>query len=476
MRRLLPLAAVLLVVAILWPTASLADVHDPRLIDCSLLMTGQVEPGVAQQYVMLQVTSWGGSPYRYVVTLGNFSEFDLRSTRLLNRYFPADPNAPELTEEWFAEELEPGESASHTFTYDQAWPDGCHQLELQIADGLGSIVMDCSPPNSTTVFQLPLGDDITAYLMEPPLTAEEPDGPSKLGIHVTRNSTPEIMAFVRDARPAVLVGLGDVGWLGEAKSISPETITIARYAEPNQSLQGDPIIRAREFVASHLERYLLNPGVDYWLGWNEPVLQTPEDMAWYAAFEAERTIAMAEHGLKVAIGNFSVGTPEAHVFGGFLPAIRAAMEHGGVLSLHEYGAPTMRDGVGAGIPGADPVDGAGALTLRYRYWYNHFLQPNDLVIPLVITEAGIDGGVLVLGNDGEDGWRGLVDLAVPDKSISRAAASYLEQLSWYDDELRRDPYVLGFAVFNVGDQDGKWRSFDMTDLLPQLAHTVLSKP
>ncbi len=476
MRRSLSLAAVLLAVALVWPTAALADPHDPRLIDCSLLMTGQIGTGVARQYVMLQVTSWAGSPYRYVVTLGNFSEFDLRSTRLLNRYFPADPDAPELSEEWFPEELGPGESASHTFTYDQALPDGCHQLELQIADGLGSIVMDCSPPNSTTVFQLPLDGDITAYLMEPPLTSEEPEGGSKLGIHVTRNSTPEIMAFVQDARPAVLVGLGDVGWLTDAKSVSPETITIARYAEPDQSLEGDPIMRAREFVATHLERYLLNPGVDYWLGWNEPVVQNREDMAWYAAFEAERAVAMAEYGLKVAVGNFSVGTPEANTFGEFLPAIRAAMEHGGILSLHEYGAPTMLDGVGAGIPGAEPVDGAGALTLRYRYWYNHFLQPNDLVIPLVITEAGIDGGVLPQGNEGEDGWRGLVDLSVPDESLSRAAASYLEQLSWYDDELRRDPYVLGFAVFNVGDPDGEWRSFDMTDLLPQLTDAVLSKP
>jgi len=94
----------------------------------------------------------------------------------------------------------------------------------------------------------------------------------------------------------------------------------------------------------------------------------------------------------------------------------------------------------------------------------------------VITEAGIDGGVLPQGNEGEDGWRGLVDLSVPDESLSRAAASYLEQLSWYDDELRRDPYVLGFAVFNVGDADGEWRSFDMTDLLPQLTDAVLSKP
>jgi hypothetical protein len=31
-------------------------------------------------------------------------------------------------------------------------------------------------------------------------------------------------------------------------------------------------------------------------------------------------------------------------------------------------------------------------------------------------------------------------------------------------------------VFNVGDPDGPWASFDMTDLLPQMTDLVLSKP
>ena len=476
MRRLTLAVAILILIGLAWPSLARADVRAPRLIESSLLMTGDLGLIQADQHIMLQVTSWGGAPYRYVVTLANLTEHDLRSLRVLNRYFPADPEAPEITEEWFPPAMAPGESSSYTFAYDHALADGCHQLEIQIADGLGSIVMDCSQPNSTTVFQLPLDGEMTAFLMEPPLTMDEPDGPSKLSIHVTRNSTPDIMEFVRTTQPKVLVGLGDVGWLTEAKAASPETITIGRYAEPDQNIEGDPIARARDFVVDHLERYSLNPGVDYWLGWNEPVIQSREAMAWYAAFESERVIAMAEHGLKAAIGNFSVGTPEADVFGDFLPAVRTAMAHDGILSLHEYGAPSMREGVGAGIPGAETVDGAGALTLRYRYWYNHYLQPAGLVIPLVITEAGIDGGVLAQGSEDGDGWRGLVDMAVPDESLSRAAASYLEQLDWYDDELRRDPYVVGFAVFNVGDPDGPWASFDMTDLLPQMTDLVLSKP
>ena len=38
-----------------------------------------------------------------------------------------------------------------------------------------------------------------------------------------------------------------------------------------------------------------------------------------------------------------------------------------------------------------------------------------------------------------------------------------------------DPQVLGFAIFNVGDSDGMWKSFDVTDILPRLAELIGSK-
>lgn len=52
---------------------------------------------------------------------------------------------------------------------------------------------------------------------------------------------------------------------------------------------------------------------------------------------------------------------------------------------------------------------------------------------------------------------------------------YANQLSWYDDELRRDPHVLGFAVFNAGDSSGDWASFDVTSILSRLAELVNGK-
>ncbi|MCZ7668952.1 MAG: hypothetical protein M5U34_18030 [Chloroflexi bacterium] len=151
-------------------------------------------------------------------------------------------------------------------------------------------------------------------------------GPSKLGIHVVRNNDPNIMAFVRQAQPAVMKGVDDLGFLEEVKQVSPRTITIGRLSARDQSYVGEPEETARDFVAYQLEQYKANPYIDYWEGWNEPDPNL-ERMDWYARFEAERVRLLAQHGLKAAVGGFAAGVPEMDEFALFLPAIEAAIEH-----------------------------------------------------------------------------------------------------------------------------------------------------
>jgi len=126
------------------------------------------------------------------------------------------------------------------------------------------------------------------------------------------------------------------------------------------------------------------------------------------------------------------------------------------------------------MPGQEACDESGALTLCYRFWYDYYLPAHDLVLPLGITEAGIDGGVLPSGEYDGGGWRDFSE-DIFSLSPQEATEHYVAQLSWYDDELRRDPQVLGFAIFNVGDSDGMWDSFDVTDILPRLAELIHSK-
>ncbi|MHB1293817.1 MAG: hypothetical protein ACYC4R_02360 [Anaerolineae bacterium] len=305
-----------------------------------------------------------------------------------------------------------------------------------------------------------------------PEALSEP-GNSKLGLHVQWNNSPEIMEFIRRMKPAVVKSVGDLGFMDEVKEVSPSTVTIARLDDEGIAMEGDPVAAARAFVARNLDQYLRHPAVDYWEGVNEPGVNGAMD--WFAAFEAERVRAMAEHGLKTAVGAFSTGVPEWNDFERFLPAIQAAKENGGILVLHEYDAPTMERTVGQGLPEQAGRPDRGVLVLRYRWWYEEFLKPRGLVVPLVISEAGVDG--LVGNRPGPAkgrGWRDFVDYWTENGLGGDPIQTYLNQLAWYDAELQKDPYVVGCAVFTAGAMNEDWQSYDITPILRHIATYILA--
>lgn len=298
-------------------------------------------------------------------------------------------------------------------------------------------------------------------------------GPSKLGVHVVRNNHANIMEFVRRAQPAVMKGVDDLGFLEEVKQVSPRTITIGRLSARDQTYVGEPEETARDFVAYQLEQYKANPYVDYWEGWNEPDPNL-DRMDWYARFEAERVRLLAQHGLKAAVGGFAAGVPEMDEFELFLPAIKAAIEHGGILSLHEYGAPDMMYLYGDPLPGYPTYPDRGSLTFRYRWFYRDILEPRGLVLPLVISEAGIDG--IIGGRPGPSGygWSDFSEYWVAQGLGSTGIEAFVNQLNWYDNGVREDGYVIGFTVFTAGGI-AQWREYDINEILPDLANYVISQ-
>jgi hypothetical protein len=315
----------------------------------------------------------------------------------------------------------------------------------------------------------------TRYQSNFPTTSSSGElGLSKLGIHVVRNNDARIMEFVRKAQPAVMKGVDDLGFLEEVKQVSPRTIIIGRLSPPAQTYSGEPEKAARDFVDRQLERYLLNPYVDYWEGWNEPDPNL-EHMDWYARFEAERVRLLAQHGLKAAIGGFSTGVPEMDEFELFLPAIEAAIAHGGILSLHEYGAPTMMYLYGDPLPGYPTYPDRGSLTFRYRWYYRDILEPRGLVLPLVISEAGVDG-IIGMGRPGPNGhgWDDFEEYWVAQGLGENGVDAFINQLNWYDDGVREDGYVIGFTVFTAGGI-AQWEQYDINEILPDLANYVISQ-
>jgi len=289
---------------------------------------------------------------------------------------------------------------------------------------------------------------------------------SKVSIHIIRPNSANIMEFVRQTQPNVIKLLDDFGLANEIKSVSPHTIIIGRLNTEDQSYNGNPEEAARQFVESQLFQYHANPAIDYWEGWNEPD-PGMERMAWYARFEQERVREMARHGFAAAIGGFSTGVPEVQEFALFIPAIETALQYRGILTLHEYGAPLMTQGYGSALPGYPFHADRGSLTLRYRWYYRELLEPAGLVIPLVITEAGIDG---MLGNrPGPEGhgWADFQQYAVEQGWGRDGIEAFVNQVAWYDAEVRKDSYVLGFTLFTAG-SFGHWERYEIAPVLPYL--------
>ncbi|RMG90359.1 MAG: hypothetical protein D6706_19725, partial [Chloroflexi bacterium] len=298
-------------------------------------------------------------------------------------------------------------------------------------------------------------------------------GPSKLSIHVIRPNDANIMEFVRQARPPVIKAVDDLGFLADVKRVSPHTLTIGRVNASGPSYHGNPEEAACQFVQSQLDQYLANPAVDYWEGYNEPDPNL-DRMAWFARFEQERVRQLARYGLRAAIGGFPTGAPELDEFRLFVPAIETALEYGGILSLHEYSAPDMTYLYGAALPGYPAYPDRGALTFRYRWFYREILEPAGLVIPLVISEAGIDG--IIGGRPGPPGfgWADFQSYWVEQGWGRTGVEAFINQLAWYDAGVRQDGYVIGFTVFTAG-AIGQWTKYDINPILPQLTAYAVSQ-
>jgi hypothetical protein len=277
-------------------------------------------------------------------------------------------------------------------------------------------------------------------------------GPSKLGVHVIRNNDPAIMEFVRQSQPAVMKGVDDLGFLAEVRAVSARTIIVGRVDDIFiQNYIGNPEQAAREYVDKHLNTYRANPAVDYWEGWNEPDPGLGW-MSWYARFEQERVKAMADHGLKSAIGGFPPGVPEMDEFMMFLPAIDTGIQYGAILTLHEgdISVGDLRYLYGSPLPGYPAYPDRGVMSFRYRWFYREVLEPGNMVIPLVVSELEFAG------------W----DYTTPEALIG--------QLAWYDTEARKDGYFIGFTVFTAGGIN-VWSDFNLNSIMPQLSAYVQSQ-
>jgi hypothetical protein len=276
---------------------------------------------------------------------------------------------------------------------------------------------------------------------------------SKLGI-TTSFAGPVSLPFIREARPRIVKIIDNFGAAAEIKAQSPGTIIVGRVFDMNQQPQdGDPVLRAYEWWYRTRDRIQAAPAVDYWEGYVGPDVDSREKLAWYARFEVARVDILAQNGKKACIGNFYTGWPNIHdpgMWPTFYPAIDAAKAHGGVLGLQEYGTPMQQY--------FEPETGEGWLCARYRKVYRIHLVPDGKVLPLIVTETGVDGVAPI-------GWKNHF-----------TADQYMDQLRWYDSILRQDSYVLGATIFSLEIGGDYWASFDIEPILPALRDHLRNTP
>lgn len=307
--------------------------------------------------------------------------------------------------------------------------------------------------------------------------------PTKLGPHILRDAA-DLSDYLQ-SKPAVVKVVGSWGLGANA----PEGVLVigrkheAHYDAQLQRETGkSPLEAAQQFVQDQLPTYAENAHITYWEGHNEPVWNTNAEMAWYAQFEVERMRLMTAEGLRCVIGNFASGAPILSQWPAFLPALAAAQVHQAILGLHEYSCPLMWWMTGDHQLNPDEHEGdEGWTTLRYRKVYRQHLIPNGYGdVPLVITECGIDP--LVNPKPPEAGvggtWKQLGHYWAMHHNEHDKEDFYFRQLVWYDNELQKDDFVLGAAVFTWGSFGLPWSGFDIagTDVARKLVTYTQQNP
>lgn len=303
------------------------------------------------------------------------------------------------------------------------------------------------------------------------LRAAEPSA-SKLSVHLIAQYTTGARQIV-NAHPRVLKILDTHGSMltaaREFKTGTPNGKVVLRiYTTRGYSRQDDPAASAADFWNVVLAPRInaLSPAdralIDYLEGPNEgdstPTWGSLQDAQWFGDFWVALAPLIGNAGFKPCAFSIAVGNPPGdsnyvrQVLDRLAPALRQCQQYGGGWSYHAYTPQYNKD-----------TNYQIWYALRYRQYYSYFATryPDLVNLPLVLTEGGYDTG----GSPTGSGWQAHV-----------TAAQYQDWLSWFDQRLRENPYVVGCTLFQLGDVHG-WPSFDCEPIAGWLAgHLAASVP
>ena len=257
---------------------------------------------------------------------------------------------------------------------------------------------------------------------------------NKLGFHVNGLSEAVYRAIVKVRPPIIKTLEHDVGFWSRVKNDFPGAFIIGRLVDDGQQYAPEPAAKGRAFAERILGleicRYKL---IDAWESFNEcrAPAADPAEYDAYDIFQEAFARRMQEAGVEPVAMNFGTGQYQGDDWVKYFPRTLQAYKY---LGFHEYDWPDMwrlhREGLAAG-------NGGMWLALRYRRIMDAVRQVHGSKHVAVITECGLTQAVYPGRPD--VGWR-----------TERTEEQYWESLKWYNEEIDKDDYVLGAAIFVVG--------------------------
>lgn len=228
----------------------------------------------------------------------------------------------------------------------------------------------------------------------------------------------------------------------------PGGIAVVRFYEGGSgayyTAAADPSASAEDFY-----RKVIKPGIEG-LGANKSLFDyiqspneydsTPEwkgetNMKWEGAFWRRLTELAGAAGMRMCIAGIPVGNIDPAELGYIIDDLRAMKQAGDAFCYHGYTFNLSQD-----------VDHEIWYSLRYRLFYNYFRDnaPDLADMPLILSEGGVAG-------EG-DPHAGYLQYG--------GAEKFEEWLKWYDTEIRKDSYVKGVTLFQIGN-DSDWGKFNL---------------
>ena len=263
----------------------------------------------------------------------------------------------------------------------------------------------------------------------------------KIGPHIILDKLP--LSLVEKWQPTTATLLDpSIDYVRNFKQASPNTKLVVRIYRPDSEFSGRIRNKDKQFIKDLHNQASKYIGVADYIQFNNEVMQFWDELPLLNEFTLETMHQADNYGYKLAIYSFSVGNlhlpnpdenPDKMIYWKQVySGLEYAANHGHILSIHQYGYPTLNSEAG------------------YEHeWLLHRFEkqvwPNLPFknLKVICTEYGIDH--LLIGK--KKSWR---------SNISKD--NYLQQLQERNDEMQEWDYMMGYNLFTFGGSS-EWEDY-----------------